>query len=102
VNTLPDEDKKAVQCNYRVGTSVCVKGSRAYVLDADFAGARVRRVRVLARSRSGRWIDRWESPRRLHLFRFKTIPQGHPTFGRIGNAALSEEAVRRLNAESAV
>jgi hypothetical protein len=41
------------------------------------------RVRLLARSRSGRWIEKWETRKRLGNFRWKTIPAEHPFYGRI-------------------
>jgi hypothetical protein len=34
----------------------------------------------LVRSRSGRWIAKWETIRRLKDFRVKTIPVEHPLY----------------------
>jgi hypothetical protein len=93
-------DKKVIQCNFREGTSECAEGARAYVLDAEFAGDRVRRVQLLARSRSGRWIQKWEAAGRLRDFRFKTIPPEHAVYEKVADTLFAEDAVRRLNDES--
>jgi hypothetical protein len=98
LGSLPAADIWVVQCNFPVGTVECSPGARAYVLDADIVG---RRVRLLARSRSGRWIDKWENLRRLTDFRFKTIPPEHTLYGRLSGTPLADEGVARLNEESA-
>ncbi len=67
-------DRKVVQCNYRVSTSICATGASAYL---TYEGD-CERVKVVARSRSGRWVTRWESLNKLHNFRLKTIcPDDH-------------------------
>jgi hypothetical protein len=66
---------RVVQCNYRNHTSACASGSRAY-LTHSIDSAR-KRVRVVARSRSGRWIVRWERLGLLCNFRFKTLVPEH-------------------------
>lgn len=67
----------AVQCSYRIGTAVCVAGARAfltYQIDPP------KRVKIVARSRSGRWVVRWERLDRLHQFRFKSAVMENPVF----------------------
>jgi hypothetical protein len=69
-------DARVVQCNYKSGTSACRAGARAYLTHSiDMAGYR---VRVVARSRSGRWVVRWESLKNLHRFRLKTLAAEDP------------------------
>jgi hypothetical protein len=55
-------------CNYLEPVSASVAGARAYVIGLNF-GNGCERVHILARSRSGRWIERWESLRRVGNFR---------------------------------
>ena len=43
-------------------------------------GGRNTRLLILARSRSGRWIQKWESVRKLRTFRLKKIPRESPLF----------------------
>jgi hypothetical protein len=69
-------DKRAVVCNSAVPTSECSVGTLAFVLQS--AGSW--RIRLFFRSRSGRWITKWEDIRRFGNFRFKTIPDGHPAY----------------------
>jgi hypothetical protein len=76
----PLPDRIVVQCNYRVGTSVCAAGARAYL---SLVTGQAERVCILARSRSGRWVLRWESLKRLHNFRFKTLCAADPLYSRL-------------------
>jgi hypothetical protein len=46
----------------------------------QFAGDR---SRVLARSRSGRWVQLWLPVEQLANFRFKMIPADHPLYERV-------------------
>jgi hypothetical protein len=71
------EDKRVIACNYAVGISSCAKGARAYVIMIPGDGAH---VEILARSRSGRWIQKWEHRKRLVHFRFVTLPPTHPRY----------------------
>ena len=73
------EDRHVIACNYSEGTGFITLGSKAYVIP-QLGGNLPDRVRVLARSRSGRWIEKWESMRRLGNFRLKTLPPEHPRY----------------------
>lgn len=72
-------DRKLIVCNYIEGTSSVPMGAKAYILP-QLGGNLPERVRVLVRSRGGRWIEKWEGVRRLGDFRFKTIPPEHPRY----------------------
>lgn len=89
-----DPDKLVVQCNFREGTSECSVGARAYVIATDRVG---RRIRLLARSRSGRWIFKWENHKRLHHFRYKTIPPEHPLYCELYDTFIMPEGLGDLN-----
>jgi hypothetical protein len=72
-------DIRLIACNYRQATSVAALGALAYVLP-QLGGNLPERVRVVVRSRGGRWVEKWEALRRLHNFRVKTIPPEHPRY----------------------
>src|SRR4051794_36377440 len=72
-------DRVVIACNYLEATSACRRGALAFVSQAT--GGDIGRVRVLARSRGGRWVCRWEPLRLLGNFRPKTLPAGHPLHG---------------------
>jgi hypothetical protein len=72
-------DRRAIVCNYLEATNVSAVGSRAYV-SWSTGGALPERVMVLARSRHGRWINKWENTRRLGNFRAVTLPPEHPRY----------------------
>lgn len=76
------DDKKAVVCNYAVATKTSSLGSLAYLINEN-PGWGGERVQILARSRGGRWIEKWEAAWRLHNFRFKTIPPQKPVYERV-------------------
>jgi hypothetical protein len=78
----PLPDKKAVACNYAIATNVCGLGSLVYLINEN-PGWGGERVQVLARSRGGRWIRKWEAAWRLHNFRFKNLPPENPIYERI-------------------
>jgi hypothetical protein len=63
---------RAVACNFSASTSAISKGSKAFVQLWNPGGGNDR-VFVLARSRSGRWINKWEDVRRLCNFRVVTV-----------------------------
>lgn len=95
-------DIYAVQCNFREGTKVCPAGGRAYVI-----GVHDDAVWLLARSRGGRWVKKWERFRRVHNFRKKTITPKDPMHERmrmIGmgytNPAWAEAEALELNKEN--
>jgi hypothetical protein len=68
---------RVLACNYRIGVKACSAGSLAYVTNTN-PGWGAERIEILARSRSGRWILKWESLYRLYNFRFKTMPDENP------------------------
>ena len=72
-------DRKAVACNYAIATKMVSLGSLAYLINEN-PGWGGERVQILARSRGGRWIRKWEASWRLHNFRFKTIPPENPVY----------------------
>jgi hypothetical protein len=72
-------DRQVIACNYVVSVSAVAAGARAYVIP-QLGGNLPGRVRVLARSRGGRWIEKWEDIRRLGHFRLKTLPPEHPRY----------------------
>ena len=71
------DDLRVLTCNYRGGTSVHAAGAKAYVLRVN--GGDPDRPVLLARSRSGRWVQRYEDRRRLHNFRVTTVPSQRGT-----------------------
>lgn len=75
-----DMDRTVIQCNYTDGTNVASSGARAYVIGDDNGGG-YERWRLLVRSRSGRWVEKWENAKRLNDFRLKTLPPEHPLYG---------------------
>ena len=94
---MDQPDRRFIACNYREGTGVAAEGALAYVI-LQLGGNLPDRVRVLARSRGGRWVEKWESMRRLTNFRLKTIPPAHPRYGdeRINWADATDENVAVL------
>ena len=70
----PFPDKKAIACNYREAVSACKAGALAYVTFTNPGGGSDR-IKILARSRSGRWIETYEPIWRLENFRLKTVPR---------------------------
>lgn len=76
---LPAADRRVVQCNYAAPTSACTQGARAYLVRPN-PGSGDDRIVILARSRGGRWVEKWESIGRLGNFRCKTLPAEHPLY----------------------
>jgi hypothetical protein len=76
------EDFRVIACNVIEPTGTAVGGALAYVRWLN-PGNGNDRLPLLIRSRGGRWIDKWESVRRLDNFRLKTIPPEHPLYGRL-------------------
>lgn len=89
-------DIHVIQCNYAVGTKVCAEGARAYVWLTNPGGGSDR-LQVIARSRGGRFVERWEDVRHLRDFRLKTMPPEHPLYRRLAGIGWDEETVARLN-----
>ncbi|HEY3742991.1 MAG TPA: hypothetical protein VGL53_24260 [Bryobacteraceae bacterium] len=81
---LPDLHR--VACNYAEDTKTAVKGGLAFVL-APNGGDVHGRLHILSRSRSGRWIRRWEPINRLTNFRKKTIPPDSPLYSKLLDAS---------------
>lgn len=77
--TRDPRDRRVIACNYSEGTKTCKKGARAYLVQTNPGGGHDRIV-ILARSRGGRWIEKWEDIRRLKGFRLTTIPSAHPLY----------------------
>jgi hypothetical protein len=72
-------DLQAIACNYVEGASACAQHALCYV--SQFKQLRHSgRVQILARSRSGRWIRKWEDIRRLKNFRLETLAPEHPRY----------------------
>ena len=69
-------------CNLAEPTSEAARGALAYVMWPNWGGGNDR-LPLLIRSRGGRWIEKWESMRRLNNFRIKTIPPQHPLYDRL-------------------
>lgn len=84
------EGKKAVACNYAVATKICSLGALAYLINQN-PGWGGDRVEILARSRGGHWIRRWEASWRLHNFRFKTIPLAKSVYDRVFDFSLYDD-----------
>lgn len=89
-------DRRVVACNYAVGTPAMAEGARCYVNDVAYDRSVPSRVRILARSRSGRWINKWEDVRRLRDFRIVTIPPDHPRYGDLRLSPIRLELLRPL------
>jgi hypothetical protein len=89
-------DKRVIQCNFCEATSECSEGARAYLMQNLWGRDR---VRILARSRSGRWIDKWESARRLNYFRTKTMPASHPLYEMVPEIIYTDDHLRQWNEE---
>lgn len=76
----PGEDRRVIACNLRRARDGAVStGAKCYVVRLN-PGWGSERVEVLARSRSGRWIRRWERTTNLRDFRIQTLPVEHPLY----------------------
>lgn len=75
-------DLHVIACNYRDGTKIAAGSALAYVCWTNPGGGNDR-IPVLARSRGGRWVRKWEAMHRLRNFRFKTVPAEHPRYEQI-------------------
>ena len=78
------EDIKRVACNLRLTSKTAKMGAIAYVLNPNF-GNGCERISVLVRSKSGRWVVKWEAGWRLGNFRVKTIVPSDPIYDRVMN-----------------
>lgn len=68
--------RQVIQCSYLDDTQFAPRGARAYVVRINPTSGHDRIV-VLARTHSGRWVQRWENILRLRDFRVVTLPPGH-------------------------
>lgn len=85
-------DRRVVACNYVEGTTACRTGAKCYVTLANpGAGNQPDRIAILARSRGGRWIVKWEATKRLGNFRAVTFPPEHPLY--------ADERIADINAD---
>jgi hypothetical protein len=73
------EPKYLIACNYAEATNVAAKGALAFVITGR-GGNLPENVKILVRSRSGRWVEKWERVAKLGNFRLKTIPPEHPRY----------------------
>lgn len=71
-------DLRPIACNTASGSSGYSSGSLAYIqrMDGD-------RVKILVRSRGGRWIKKWLSLADVTNFRIKRLPCEHPLYPRV-------------------
>ena len=72
-------DRKVIQCNYADGTKIARAGARAYVVLPN-PGNGHDRIKILVRSRNGRWVEKYEDIQRLTNFRVKALPSEHPLY----------------------
>lgn len=79
--STPD-DLRVTVCNYAVAINSVPQSAKAYVLLHNPGGGGDR-LYILVKSRSGRWIEKWEDRRRLTNFREKTVPPQHPLYERL-------------------
>lgn len=73
-------DRKVIACNLLEARDAVVPTNAKCYLSLLNPGGGHDRVQVLARSRSGRPIVRWEDTRNLQDFRIKTLPPKHPLY----------------------
>lgn len=66
------DEIKAVACNYRYSTKLCPQSAKAFVLGSN-PGNGSDRICVVARSRGGRWVTKYEDSRYLENFRLVTL-----------------------------
>src|ERR1700692_4249849 len=94
MSNLPEY--KVIQCNFHEATSECAKGARAYVGQLGSHS-----IRVVARSRSGRWKLKWEPAKRLTNFRLKTMVPSDPVYDTNSiSRGWNQEVVDNLNQRS--
>jgi hypothetical protein len=72
-------DRKVIRCNHHVGTRAVAEGAAAYVVQTNVGNGNDR-IKLLSRSRGGRWIEGWHATDRLENFRVKTLPPEHPLY----------------------
>jgi hypothetical protein len=94
-------ETKQICCNYRDASLVARRGAQAWVLNPDYDRGSDR-ILILVRSRSGRWIEKWEFMKGLTNFRLKTVVPEDPLSCRMWQHNFDERTgqvlVDRLNA----
>jgi hypothetical protein len=70
---------RAIACNYLEATSAVRECALAFVIQHYSDGES---IRILTRSRSGRWIEKVERRRKLGNYRPRTLPAEHPAMRR--------------------
>ena len=76
---MPDDIRRVVACNYVEATSECREGALAYVILTNQGGGSDR-IFIFARTRSGRWVRKWENIKRLGNFRMKSVHESRTHF----------------------
>jgi len=76
------ESISVIVCNYEESISSVSKGARCYVWDAN-ASHGGERVHLLVRSRSGRWIRKWENRNRIGNFRLLKLQPENPVYSKL-------------------
>lgn len=71
---------RAIFCNYTKGTGIAAESAKCVLLSYGNVVGRDNRVIVLARSRGGRWVKKWETLKRLGNFRVKTVVESDPLY----------------------
>lgn len=66
------DEIKAVACNYRYSTKICPQAAKAFVLGTN-PGNGSDHILIVARSRGGRWVEKYEDSRYLEHFRIVTL-----------------------------
>lgn len=87
------EDLRVMACQYLDGTNIASPGARAYLIAGGNNGDGGERRLFYVRSRSGRWIEKWEAISKLHNFRMKTIPPEHPLHEQLRSRAAAQAVV---------
>lgn len=73
--------RKVIACNLRLARKEFSRGSLAYAIFLNYGNAN-ESIQVCGRSRSGRWIEKFEAIGHLENFRVKTISSESPLWDR--------------------
>ncbi len=66
------KETRTIACNYVEATKLAARGAKAYLFNPP-PGNGGEQIEIVLRSRSGRWIRKWERIRRLGNFRAVTV-----------------------------
>ncbi len=72
-------ERKVIACNLLVDTKAASMGAAAYIVDAAYGNA-CNSVLLVIRTRTGRWVEKWERTWRVGCFRLKTLAPEDPRF----------------------